>query len=72
MCVLTEPTRTGGRRAREEEVVRLTHESCQADAPRLHAILWGANIPSVLTHASASHPPGLPGLDPPLGIVPAG
>jgi hypothetical protein len=34
--------------------------------------LWGANITSVLTQASASHPPELPGLDLPLDTVPEG
>ena len=34
--------------------------------------MWGANITSVLTQASASHPPELPGLDLPLDTVPEG
>ena len=34
--------------------------------------LWGANITSVLTRASASHPPELPGLDLPENMLPQG
>jgi hypothetical protein len=34
--------------------------------------LWGTNITPVLTQASASHPPELPGLDLPLDTVPEG
>ena len=36
---------------------------------KLWAMLWGATITSVLTQASPSHPPELPGLDLPLDIV---